>query len=213
MVDKFELIKKSIIEFEIDKIEDHIKKALKSGASPTEIIEKGIRPGAELAGEKFARNEFYLPELVMAGEVIKKGITVLEPLLVKKENTYRNTVIVATVQGDLHEIGKNLVSVMLKGNGFKVVDLGVDVPPEKVVKAVKENNAKIICLSILLTPAYDGLSATIKALKESSLREKVKIVVGGAAVSPETMKLYGADYYGRDANEAVEICKQLVSAQ
>jgi len=212
MMDGFELIKKSIIEFEIDKIEERVKKALKSGASPMEIIERGIRLGAELAGEKFARNEFYLPELVMAGEVIKRGIAVLEPLLIKEKSSYKGTVIVATVQGDLHEIGKNLVSVMLKGNGFKVVDLGVDVPPEKVVKAVKENNAKIICLSILLTPAYDGLSATIKALKENSLREKVKIVLGGAAASKETVKLYGADYYGRDANEAVEICKQLLSA-
>ncbi|MEM3586022.1 MAG: corrinoid protein [Candidatus Jordarchaeaceae archaeon] len=212
MEDDFELIKKSIIEFETEKIGDYIKKALKAGATPTEIIEKGIRPGAEIAGEKFARNEFYLPELVMAGEVIKKGIAILEPLLLKEKSTYKDVVIIATVQGDLHEIGKNLVSVMLKGNGFKVVDLGVDVPPEKVINAVKENNAKIICLSILLTSAYDGLSATIKALEENNLREKVKIVLGGAAVSPETAKHYGADYYGQDANEAVEICKKIVSA-
>jgi 5-methyltetrahydrofolate--homocysteine methyltransferase len=212
MADQFELIKNSIIEFETEKIEDYIKKAIKSGAAPTEIIEKGIRPGAELAGEKFDKNEFYLPELVMAGEVIKKGISALEPLLIKEKSAYKGTVIAATAQGDLHDIGKDLVSVMLKGNGFKVVDLGVDVPPEKVVKAVKENNAKIICLSILLTPAYDGLSATIKALEESGLRKKVKVVLGGAAVSQETVKRYNADYYGRDANEAVEICKRIVSA-
>jgi 5-methyltetrahydrofolate--homocysteine methyltransferase len=211
MADQFELIKNSIIKFETEKIEDYIKKALKSGATPTEIIEKGIRPGAELAGEKFDKNEFYLPELVMAGEVIKKGISVLEPLLVKEKSAYKGIVIAATVQGDLHDIGKDLVSVMLKGNGFKVIDLGVDVPPEKVVKAVKENNAQVICLSVLLTPAYDGLSATIKALEENGLRKKVKIVLGGAAVSQETVKRYSADYYGRDANEAVEICKRIMS--
>lgn len=147
----------------------------------------------------------------MAGEVIKKGISALEPLLIKEKSAYKGTVIAATVQGDLHEIGKDLVSVMLKGNGFKVIDLGVDVPPEKVVKAVKENEARIICLSLLLTPAYDGLSATIKALEENSLRKRVKIVLGGAAVSQETVKRYGADYYGRDANEAVEICKRILS--
>ena len=145
----------------------------------------------------------------MAGEAIKQGISVLEPLLMKDEKGYKGTVITATVQGDLHDIGKDLVSVMLKGNGFKVIDLGVDVPPEKVVKAVKENDAKVVCLSILLTPAYEGLSATLKALKDSGLREKVKVVLGGAAVSPDTVKRYGADCYGHDANQAVEICNQI----
>lgn len=211
MADQFELIKKSILEFETEKIVDHIKKALKSGASPTEIIEKGIRPGAEIAGDKFDKCEFYLPELVMAGEVIKSGISILEPLLTKDESGYKGTVITATVQGDLHDIGKDLVSVMLKGNGFKVIDLGVDVPPEKVVKAVKESDAGIICLSILLTPAYEGLSATLKALKDNNLRKKVKVVLGGAAVSLETVERYGADYYGHDSNEAVEICKKIMS--
>ncbi|MEM2133563.1 MAG: B12-binding domain-containing protein [Candidatus Freyarchaeota archaeon] len=209
MADQFDLIKKCILEFETEKIRDYVKKALKSGATPVEIIEKGIRPGAELAGEKFDKGEFYLPELVMAGEAIKQGISVLEPLLTKDKKGYKGTVITATVQGDLHDIGKDLVSVMLKGNGFKVIDLGVDVPPEKVVKAVKENDAKVVCLSILLTPAYEGLSATLKALKDSSLREKVKVVLGGAAVSPDTVKRYGADYYGHDANQAVEICNQI----
>lgn len=211
MADQFDLIKKCILEFETEKIGEYVKKALKSGATPVEIIEKGIRPGAELAGEKFDKGEFYLPELVMAGEAIKQGISVLEPLLMKDEKGYKGTVITATVQGDLHDIGKDLVSVMLKGNGFKVIDLGVDVPPEKVVKAVKENDAKVVCLSILLTPAYEGLSATLKALKDSSLREKVKVVLGGAAVSPETVKRYGADYYGHDANQAVEICNQILT--
>jgi len=209
MVDQFDLIKKCILEFETEKIGDYVKKALRSGATPVEIIEKAIRPGAELAGEKFDKGEFYLPELVMAGEAIKQGISVLEPLLMKDEKGYKGTVITATVQGDLHDIGKDLVSVMLKGNGFKVIDLGVDVPPEKVVKAVKENDAKVVCLSILLTPAYEGLSATLKALKDSGLREKVKVVLGGAAVSPDTVKRYGADYYGHDANQAVEICNQI----
>ncbi len=209
MADQFDLIKRCILEFETEKIGDYVKKALKSGATPVEIIEKGIRPGAELAGEKFDKGEFYLPELVMAGEAIKQGISVLEPLLMKDKKGYKGTVITATVQGDLHDIGKDLVSVMLKGNGFKVIDLGVDVPPEKVVKAVKENDAKVVCLSILLTPAYEGLSATLKALKDSGLREKVKVVLGGAAVSPDTVKRYGADYYGHDANQAVEICNQI----
>ncbi|MFB0562097.1 MAG: B12-binding domain-containing protein [Candidatus Lokiarchaeia archaeon] len=209
MAEQYELIKKSILEFETENIGDYIKKALDSGAKPTEIIEKGIRPGAELAGEKFDKNEFYLPELVMAGEVIKQGISVLEPLLKKEGDGYKGTVITATVQGDLHDIGKDLVTVMLKGNGFKVIDLGVDVPPEDVVKAVKENDAKIVCLSILLTPAYEGLAATIKALEESGLREKVKIVLGGAAVAPETVERYGADFYGHDANQAVEICNRI----
>ncbi len=211
MADQFELIKKSILEFETDKIKDYIKKALDSGVKPTEIIEKGIRPGAELAGEKFDKCEFYLPELVMAGEVIKQGISVLEPLLKKEKSGYKGTVITATVQGDLHDIGKDLVSVMLKGNGFNVIDLGVDVPPEKVIQAIKESDAKIVCLSILLTPAYEGLSATIKAIVDKGLRENVKIVLGGAAVSPETVERYGADHYGHDANEAVEICKKLAS--
>ncbi|MEX2706265.1 MAG: B12-binding domain-containing protein [Candidatus Freyrarchaeum guaymaensis] len=212
MSEQFDLIKKSILEFETEKIEDHVRKALESGATPTEIIEKGIRPGAELVGEKFEKCEFYLPELVMAGEVIKKAVSILEPYLMKEEGGYKGTVVTATVQGDLHDIGKNLVSVMLKGNGFRVIDLGVDVPPEEVVRAVRENRARIVCLSVLLTPAYEGLQATIEALEENGLRENVKVVIGGAAASKETAERYGADFYGHDANEAVEICKQIMNA-
>ena len=211
MSEQFDLIKKSILEFETEKIEDYVRKALDSGVTPSEIIERGIRPGAELAGEKFEKCEFYLPELVMAGEVIKKAISVLEPHLMKEEGGYKGTVVTATVQGDLHDIGKDLVSVMLKGNGFRVIDLGVDVPPEKVVKAVKENEARILCLSVLLTPAYEGLKATIKALEENGIRENVKVVIGGAATSKETAERYGADFYGRDANEAVEICNRIIN--
>ena len=212
MAEQFDLIKESIINFETEKIADYINKAVNSGASPIDIIEKGIRPGAELAGNKFEKGEFYLTDLVMAGEVIKKGMMVLEPLLTKEVSEPLGVVFLATVQGDLHDIGKNLVSVMLKGNGFKVIDLGVDVPPGEVVKAVKENDAKIVCLSVLITPAYEGLSSTIKALEQAGLRRKVKIVLGGAAISPETVKRYKADFYGHDATEAVKICKEILNA-
>ena len=212
MAEQFGLIKKSIINFETEKIVDYVNKALNSGASPIDIIEMGIRPGAELAGNKFEKGEFYLTDLVMAGEVIKKGMMVLEPLLNKEVSEPLGVVVLATVQGDLHDIGKNLVSVMLKGNGFKVMDLGVDVPPKVVVKAVKENDAKIVCLSVLITPAFEGLSSTIKALEQAGLRRKAKIIIGGAAVSPETVRRYKGDFYGHDATDAVKICRQIVKA-
>lgn len=212
MAEQFDLIKKSIINFETEKIVDYVNKALDAGASPINIIEMGIRPGAELAGNKFEKGEFYLTDLVMAGEVIKKGMMILEPLLTKEVSEPLGVVVSATVQGDLHDIGKNLVSVMLRGNGFKVIDLGVDVPSNAVVEAVKKTDAKIVCLSVLITPAFGGLSSTIKALEQSGLRRKVKILLGGAAISPETVKRYKADFYGHDATDAVKICKQIVNA-
>jgi len=212
MAEQFDLIKESIINFETEKIVDYVNKALNSGASPIDIIERGIRPGAELAGNKFEKGEFYLTDLVMTGEVIKKAMMVLEPILTKEVSELLGVVVLATVQGDLHDIGKNLVSVMLKGNGFKVIDLGVDVSPEDIVKAVKENDAKIVCLSVLITPAFEGLSSTIKALEQADLRGEVKIILGGAAVSPETVKRYKADFYGHNATDAVKICKQIVKA-
>lgn len=209
MAEQFDLIKKSIINFETEKIVDYVNKALDAGASPINIIEMGIRPGAELAGNKFEKGEFYLTDLVMAGEVIKKGMMILEPLLTKEVSEPLGVVVLATVQGDLHDIGKNLVSVMLKGNGFRVIDLGVDVPSNAVVEAVKKNDAKIVCLSVLITPAFEGLSSTIKALEQAGLRRKIKILLGGAAISPETVKRYKADFYGHDATDAVKICKQI----
>ncbi|MHA1710988.1 MAG: cobalamin B12-binding domain-containing protein [Candidatus Freyarchaeota archaeon] len=209
-MDLLAAIRDCIVNFDEDRIEEYVGEALKSGIPPREIIEKGVKAGAQIVGEKFERGEYFLPELVMAGEVIKKGVAVLEKAVAEEGEEAKEVVVVATVQGDIHDIGKDLVAAMLKGNGFKVVDLGVDVPPEKVVEAVKEHGAKVVCLSMLITPALEGLTATVEALKEAGLRDRVKIVIGGAATSPEMVERYGVDYYGHDANEAVEICKQII---
>ncbi|RLE65754.1 MAG: cobalamin-binding protein [Thermoprotei archaeon] len=209
----FNEIKKNMVELDDVKVKQLIEEALKKGVSPTEIVEKSLRPAMVEIGELFEKGEYFLAELVVAGDIFKEVMDeLLLPALRKSgaEIEKLGTVVIGTVKGDLHDIGKSIVASMLRAAGFEVIDLGVDVSPEKFVEAVKKYNANIVGLSALLTTTMLEMKNVIEELKKAGLRDKVKVIVGGAPVTPEFAKEIGADAYARDAVEAVEVCKKLL---
>jgi len=208
----FEEIKQAFLDFDSEAVKSLVRKALKSGYTPNEIVEGALRPAMEAVGEKFEKGEFFLAELVEAGDLFKEVMDeVLTPEIEKsKEEVRLGTVVLGTVRGDLHDIGKNIVAVMLRVAGFEVIDLGVDVPPEKFVEAVKKYSADIVGMSALLTTTMLEMRNVIEALKSAGLRDKVKVIIGGAAVDENYAREIGADAYAENAVETVEICKRLL---
>jgi 5-methyltetrahydrofolate--homocysteine methyltransferase len=183
---------------------------LELGLDPKQIIFKGLIPGMDVVGEKFRRNEYYVPQVLLSARAMYAGLDLLKPLLTATSTTeYLGTVVIGTAQGDLHDIGKNLVAMMLEGAGFKVVNLGRDVSPEKFCAAVEEHGATIVGISALMTTTMPGMKRTIDALTRAGLRDRVKVMVGGAPVTPEWAEKIGADGYANNAPEAVEIARKL----
>jgi len=191
-----------------DEVERLVKEALDEGVPPAQILNEGLIAGMSVVGEKFKNNEFYVPEVLIAARAMNAGMAILEPVLTQAGMEPVATVAIGTVKGDLHDIGKNLVAMMLKGGGFKVVDLGIDCAPEKFVKAAQEG-AKIIGMSALLTTTMPQMEVTIKALKEAGL-EDVKVMVGGAPVTQKYADEINADGYAPDAATAVDKAKELL---
>ena len=206
-------IRDAIVNLDIDNIGRLCEEAVKAGVPAYEVVMDGMAKGMEIVGEKYERNEYFLAELIMAGETMKEGMKVLEPYLKAGELKKIGKVVIGTVRGDLHDIGKNIVATLLSAAGFEVVDLGVDVPPEKFVEAVKENNPDIVGMSALLTTTMVEMEEVIKALKESGLRDKVKVIIGGAPITEEFAKKIGADAAAKDAVEGVNICKSWVAGK
>jgi len=200
-------IRDAIVNLDIDNIQRLCKEAVDAGIPAYEIVMNGMSKGMEIVGEKYERNEYFLAELIVAGEVMKEGMKVLEPYLKSGEVKRVGKVVIGTVRGDLHDIGKNIVATLLSAAGFEVIDLGVDVPPEKFVEAVKEYKPDIVGMSALLTTTMVEMENVIKALKEAGLRDKVKIIIGGAPITSEFAEKIGADAAARDAVEGVNICK------
>ncbi|MGA2604665.1 MAG: corrinoid protein [Verrucomicrobiia bacterium] len=184
---------------------------LNAGATPLDIVEKGLVPGMAIVGEKFKNNQIFVPEILLAARAMKEAMALLEPLLARAGIKPKYTAVIGTVQGDLHDIGKNLVAMMWKGANFGVVDLGTNVPPEKFVAAAREHNAQIIGLSALLTTTMLAMKTTVRAIRGAGLNS-VKIIVGGAPITQEFAREIGADGYGSDAATAVEVARQLVAA-
>ncbi|MHB9023418.1 MAG: corrinoid protein [Armatimonadota bacterium] len=184
--------------------------ALAEGIDPQTIINNGLIAGMAVVGEKFKNNEFYVPEVLIAARAMKECTAVLKPLLAESGAKPVAIVAIGTVKGDLHDIGKNLVSMMLQGNGFEVVDLGVDVAPEKFIDAVKESKADVIALSALLTTTMPGMKQTIDALEAAGVRGGVKVMIGGAPVTQKFSDEIGADGYAPDAASAVDLAKVLI---
>ncbi len=204
-------IQNAIVNLDIENIGKLCMEAIEAGIPAYEIIMKGMSKGMEIVGEKYERNEYFLAELIMAGEVMKEGMKVLEPYLKSGEIKKVGKVVIGTVRGDLHDIGKNIVSTLLNAAGFDVIDLGVDVPPEKFVEAVKKNKPDIVGMSALLTTTMIEMEKVIKALEEAGLRDKVKIIIGGAPITSEYAEKIGADAAAKDAVEGVDICKSWVT--
>jgi 5-methyltetrahydrofolate--homocysteine methyltransferase len=184
--------------------------AIKAGYPPQAILNEALVPGMEVVGEKFRCNEVYVPEVLVAARAMKKSLAMLKPLLSQTGAKPVGVAVAGTVKGDLHDIGKNLVCMMWEGAGFEVVDLGTDVPPEKFVQAVKDSGAQIVGISTLLTTTMLNMRDVIQALVRAQLRDKVKIMVGGAPVTQTFASEIGADGYGESAVTAVEKAKALL---
>jgi len=183
---------------------------LKEGVSAKEVLDKALIPGMDVVGEKFKNNEYYIPEVLIAARAMKMAMEVLRPELTRSGVEPVATFVIGTVRGDLHDIGKNLVAMMMEGAGFRVVDLGVDVPPERFVEEVQKNNAQIMGMSALLTTTMPAMRDTIEALKQAGIRDKVKVMVGGAPVTQEYAEEIGADGYAPDAASAVDKARELL---
>jgi 5-methyltetrahydrofolate--homocysteine methyltransferase len=184
-----------------------VQSALDTGASPRDILEKGLMAGMNIIGDKFKRNEVFVPEVLVAARAMNKATEVLKPHLAKAGVNPVGKALICTVKGDLHDIGKNLVKMMIEGKGIEVEDLGVDCDEQKIVEKVKEGNAKVVCLSALLTTTMTSQKAVIDALKSAGIRDKVKVMVGGAPVTQNFADEIGADAYTADAASAAEVCR------
>ena len=205
----FEKIKNSIVNFDVEGIKSQILDAVKLKISPGRLI-KVMGEGMDVVGEKYELKEFFIPELIMAGETMKEALTVLKPYMTEEAKESSGTVIMATVKGDLHDIGKNIFIMLLNTAGFKVVDLGIDLLAETVVAAVKEYDASIVGLSALLTTNLEQMPLIIDQLEKAGLRDQVKVIIGGATVTEEFAKQIGADGYAKEAVKGIEICKKWV---
>jgi|YelNatPaOPRAMG01_1025707.scaffolds.fasta_scaffold00961_24 5-methyltetrahydrofolate--homocysteine methyltransferase len=185
-----------------------VKEMLDAGEDPFKIMEY-IRRGMEIVGNRFANSEYFISDLIYAGEILKAITALIKPKLAKGAEAKKlGKIIIGTVAGDIHDIGKDIVVFMLEVNGFEVYDLGVDVPPEKFVEKIKETGAPVVGLSGFLTIAFDSMKQTVEAIKKAGLRDKVKIMIGGGQITEEVRRYVGADAYGKDAMEAVALAKK-----
>jgi len=204
-------IARALIVGDKDTVGRMTREGLDLGLDPKEIIFKGLIPGMDVVGEKFRRNEYYVPQVLLSARAMYAGLDLLKPLITAAATSeYLGTVVIGTAQGDLHDIGKNLVAMMLEGAGFRVVNLGRDVAPEAFCKAVEEHGANIVGISALMTTTMPAMKRTIDALTKAGLRERVKVMIGGAPVSQAFADEIGADGYARDSSLAVVKAKQLV---
>ena len=189
-----------------------VQQALDEGIAPQQILTEGLLPGMDRVGTKFRNNEIFVPEVLVAARAMSAGSEVLKPLLAESGGASRGKAVIGTVKGDLHDIGKNLVKMMIEGKGIEVIDLGVDVAPETFVQAAAENNADIVCCSALLTTTMPVIGEVVEAFKAAGTRDKVKIMVGGAPVTQEFCDSIGDDCYTADAASAAIRAAEILSA-
>lgn len=204
MAEQLDKVQAAVSDLDLDNIAPLVREALDSGQAPKDVL-GAMCTGMARVGELFEQGEYYLADLVLAGEGMKEGMAVLEPLLAGEALEKKGTVVVCTVKGDIHDIGKNLVCTMLSTSGFNVIDLGVDVHEDKIVEAVRSKNADAVALSVLLTSMVDSIKDVVSALDAAGLRDKVKIAIGGACTTTDLADKMGVDALGRDAVEAVRI--------
>jgi 5-methyltetrahydrofolate--homocysteine methyltransferase len=195
-----------------DVVSPKVQEALDMELSPEEILNQGLIAAMQEVGDRFERGEFYVPEMLIAARAMQAGLAILKPFLAEQGIKTAGTVVIGTVKGDLHDIGKNLVAMMLEGAGFDIIDLGTDVPPEKFAQAIREHDAQIVGMSALLTTTMQNMQSTIEAIEDLGVRESVKIVIGGAPVTDTFAKEIGADGYAPDASRAVNIAKNLLAS-
>lgn len=198
---------------DVEGVKKYAEKALEATIPPKTIIKEGLSAGMEAVGNKFARGEFFLSELIWAGHIMKEAMTLLEPHLQAVDVASAGRVVIATVEGDLHDIGKNIATSMLQAAGFEVIDLGVDVPAEKIVEKAREVEADIVALSALLSNVQPYVEETVKTIRASRIGRTVKILLGGRIVDAEKATKMGADAYARDAWDGIAKAKDLMSTK
>jgi len=204
-------ITEALIEGNESAVLSAVNSAIDAGDAAGDILNQGLINGMDVVGEKMESGDMFIPEVLMAAQCMSKALEILKPMLKEGESTSVGKVVIGTVKGDLHDIGKNLVKMMMESSGFEVIDLGVDVSPESFVKAVSENKANIVALSALLTTTMPMMKQTVDALRESGLREQVKILVGGAPVTRSFAEGIEADGFASDAGSASKFAKELLN--
>ncbi len=209
---KYQELADAIIAGDNVKSKEVAQKLVDSGVDSSDILNEGLMPGMNVVGKRFKANEMYIPEVLIAARAMHAAMDILKPLLTESGATSKGTVLIGTVAGDLHDIGKNLVVMMLEGGGFNVVDIGVDVPNEKFVEEAKKNDVKVIGLSALLTTTMPVMKEVIDALKADQDTKDIKVVVGGAPLTQEYAESIGAAGYAPDASTAVDVTEELMSS-
>ena len=206
-------LKEAILQMDYEQIKNAAQESMRAGVDPLRAVTEGMSPAMALIGEKFQAGEYYLPELIVAADVMKEGLKIINPYLKGRESKAGKEFIIATVEGDTHDIGKNIVATLLSARGFEVIDLGIDVPAGKIVDAVRVHKPEILGLSALLTLTMLKMGEVINALKEAGLRDQVKVIIGGASVTPEFAKKIGADSSSTNAAEGVEKCMEWMNTR
>lgn len=203
-------IAEAVVDMEEDTVEELTNQTLAQGIDPYETIDNGLNKGMERAGQLFEEEEYFVPELLMCSDAMNVGIDILKPHLLSEDAKKKGKVVIGVVAGDTHDIGKNLVALMLESGGFEVIDLGRDIAPETFVDKAKENSADIICISTLMTTTMPGMKEVIDILRSQGIRDQYKIMVGGGPISQAFADKIGADGYSKNAAEAVRLAERLV---
>lgn len=205
---RLEEISERVITGDQKGVKNHIESALREGVPPAELLNGGLLKGMEVVGERFRREECFVPEVMVAARAMHVGLEVLKPHLVQTGIGLSGTIVIGTVKGDIHDIGKSIVAMMLEGAGYSVIDLGVDVEPQRFVDALRQSGAQVLGMSALLTTTIPAMAFTIDLIRKSDIRDRVKVMVGGAPVTERAARDVGADAYGKNAVEAVSQAKR-----
>lgn len=208
-----ERMQQAVIDGDLETAKAEVKQALAEGVPPEQILNQGMISAMAEVGRRFQANEFFVPEMLVAARAMKGGLELLRPRLAEAKIKATGKVVIGTVKGDLHDIGKNLVSMMLEGAGFEVVDVGIDVAPDGFVEAVKAHKPDLVGFSALLTTTMPMIKANIEALRAAGLRDRVIVMIGGAPITPAFAKEVGADFYAPDASSAATAAKQSMMAR
>lgn len=210
MNDNLEQIKRALVEGKHTEIETLVKQALDARLGVDSLINEGLIKAMDIVGQRFSKGEIFVPEMLVSAMTMKKALGMLKPFMEGGQTKSQGKVLIATVQGDLHDIGKNLVAMMLEGAGFEVVDLGVNVSLERIVEEVSSRKPEILALSCLLTTTMPEMKNTVQKLAERGLRDRVRVMIGGAPIDAKFADSIGADGFGKDAGEAVALARKFV---
>ena len=213
MTDILETIREMVVGGKYNDIEKQVQRAVDSGTDLNRLINDALISAMDIVGKRFADGDIYVPEMLVSAKTMKQGLDIIKPLLTSGEAEHRGTIVMGTVKGDLHDIGKNLVIMMMEGAGFRIIDMGVDVKIEDLIDTVKKEEADVLGLSALLTTTMPEMQKVIEALDEAGLRNQLKVIVGGAPIDQRFADEIGADGFGADAVEAVQLAREIVAGK